>query len=170
MKKVFQTVVDKNKGNCMQAAIASLFNKDLNDVPNFIEYVNWYEMIENYVKSEGYEFVDIFYNFKFNSLLHFKTDCFEKPKHCEEYGVSSLLNKVEGEYQYKGVDGLFYGVVCSPKNFEFNDHRYHAVLVDRFCNVVHDPNPEYKNLFQYPFADLIGNSGVVHLFVFEKIK
>ena len=38
MKKNFQTVVNKGNGNCMQAAIASLLDLELEDVPNFISY------------------------------------------------------------------------------------------------------------------------------------
>lgn len=41
MKKVFQTIVDKDHGNCMQAVVASLFELELDDVPNFIEMESW---------------------------------------------------------------------------------------------------------------------------------
>lgn len=37
VKKVFQTIVDRGNGNCMQAAVASLLNLELSDVPHFIE-------------------------------------------------------------------------------------------------------------------------------------
>lgn len=45
MKNVFQTVVGNGvktseRGNCMQAAIASLFDLELYEVPNFIELDN----------------------------------------------------------------------------------------------------------------------------------
>ena len=170
MKKVFQTVVDKNKGNCMQAAMASLFDKELDEVPNFIEQYNWWEVMEKFVESEGYEFSDMLYNFKFTSLIHFKSDCFEKPRYVYEYSVGELSTKNGEEYKYNGVNGLFYATVCSPKNFDFNQHCYHAVIIDRFCNVIHDPNPEYKDILQYPFADLIGYNGIVNVYTFEKLK
>ena len=37
MTKAYQTIIDKSHGNCMQAAVASLFDKKLEEVPNFIE-------------------------------------------------------------------------------------------------------------------------------------
>lgn len=40
MTPVFQTVVEPKIGNCMQAGIASLFDLDLSQVPNFILYSN----------------------------------------------------------------------------------------------------------------------------------
>lgn len=35
MKPVFQTVLNETKGNCLSAAIASLLELDIRDVPNF---------------------------------------------------------------------------------------------------------------------------------------
>ena len=44
MIKVFQAVIDKDKGDCMRAAVASLFELGLFEVPNFIDYPDdeWY--------------------------------------------------------------------------------------------------------------------------------
>ena len=36
MKKVFQTRISKNNGNCAQAVVASLFDLELDDVPDFV--------------------------------------------------------------------------------------------------------------------------------------
>lgn len=170
MKKVYQTVVDKTIGNCMQAAVASLFNKELEEVPNFIEYDNWVEIFDNFVKEQGYEFSDILYNSKFSNLLHFKEACFNEMGYVKE-GLIHNLNIVDKHgFKYDGVDGFFYAVVCSPKNFEFNDQCYHAVIIDRECNIVHDPNKEYLGIIQYPFSDLVNYSGVVKVYIFNKIK
>ena len=58
MIKVFQTVVDKDKGNCMQAAIASMFELDLSQVPNFIlfEQTKWFDALYHFLRGLGYEF------------------------------------------------------------------------------------------------------------------
>lgn len=168
MKKVFQTIIDPCHGNCMQAAIASLFDKELDEVPNFVDLPNWWETMEKMAKSEGYKSLGVLYNFKFSSLLHFKSDCFEKPKYCYEYAIDTLLTKDDNGYKYNGVNGFFYAVVCSPKNFDFNSQSSHAVIIDRYCNVVHDPNPEYKGILQYPFANLIDNNGITQVYLFEK--
>lgn len=37
MIKVYQTMVDRGHGNCMQAVIASLLEKPLEEVPRFLE-------------------------------------------------------------------------------------------------------------------------------------
>jgi len=38
MRPVFQTVVGNGLGNCHQAVVASLFELELDMVPNFIKY------------------------------------------------------------------------------------------------------------------------------------
>lgn len=54
MKKVFQTVIDRYHGNCMQAVVASLFELDLEDVPNFIEEENWFWKMSDFYEERGY--------------------------------------------------------------------------------------------------------------------
>lgn len=46
------------KGNCYQAAIASLFELQLNQVPNFIEYPDneWVAVFNKFVADQGYEY------------------------------------------------------------------------------------------------------------------
>ena len=55
MKKVFQTIVDKRHGNCMQAAVASLFDLELEEVPNFIELKEGNSGVLNYFWEKGYD-------------------------------------------------------------------------------------------------------------------
>lgn len=38
MKPVFQTIFGIGKGNCLQAVLASIFEVELNVIPNFAEY------------------------------------------------------------------------------------------------------------------------------------
>ena len=55
MKKVYQSRIDKNHGTCMQAAIASLFEMFIEDVPNFVELgEEWWSEIDYFYKERGY--------------------------------------------------------------------------------------------------------------------
>ena len=125
MEKVYQTIVDKEHGNCMQAAVASLFDLELSEVPNFIEHgENWYNVFDDFIRKYGYEPNYISGN------VH------------ELYKIARFDN---------GVNGYFYGVVNS-QTFEGITH---AVIVDRYLNVVHDPNPNQKAL-SLSIYDVIG--------------
>lgn len=111
MIKVYQTIIDPIKGNCMQAALASLFELTLEEVPNFIELENWIQEYKNFYKQKGLEF----------GILS------NTPK--------ELLKKA---LKYDGgVNGYFNASVPS-KTFE---NVSHAVIIDSDLTVVHDPNP-----------------------------
>jgi hypothetical protein len=121
MIKVFQTIVDKDKGNCEQAVIASLLNLSLEDVPNFIEYR----------KSGQYDKTVM-------GWLHKKGYCactIGKDRH----GVKKLkeIAKFDG-----GFDGFFYAVVPSQTYKDIT----HAVVADINLKIVHDPNPNLRAL------------------------
>lgn len=131
MKKVYQNIVCKDKGDCMRAAMASLFDLELWDVPNFINEA---------AKGEGD-------NANANWLLM---------KWLWKRGLehATYINKVEGhatrntEYLKRvakhdgGINGYFYASVPS-QTFE---NVSHAVIVDVDLNIVHDPNPNQKAL------------------------
>jgi hypothetical protein len=115
MKKVYQTIIDPGHGNCMQAVVASLFEMDLDQVPNFIELGDrWFMEFRKFFIERGYE-----------------DPC---SIHKYRHGTERLrsIAKFDG-----GVNGFFYATVNS-KLFE---DRQHAVIVDTDLNVVHDPNP-----------------------------
>lgn len=111
MKKVYQTIIDPNHGNCMQAVVASLFEMELDEVPNFIEFEDrWYlEMIKFY-EERGYELGTI--------------------------SGSTEHMKIAAEFD-GGVNGYFDATVES----KLFPGRTHAVVVDKNLNIVHDPNP-----------------------------
>lgn len=119
MKKVFQTVVDKGRGNCMQAAIASLFEKELEEVPNFIEFKDsWWTLIDRFYMDNGYKHIT--------------------PFNIDEGGKKRDLELVKNILKHdNGVNGYFYATVPSQT---FKDVS-HAVIVDTELRVVHDPNP-----------------------------
>lgn len=55
MTPVKQTIEGEN-GNCFTACVASLFDKPLSDVPNFIEFgVNWWGEFTRFVLDQGGE-------------------------------------------------------------------------------------------------------------------
>lgn len=122
MKKVYQTIVDKEKGNCMQAVVASLFEKDLEEVPNFINFGDdWYFELRHYLRT---------INEEYNPIFMYRKQGREKT--LEE------IAKYDG-----GVDGYFWGSVPSQT---YNDATTHAVVCDINLNIVHDPNPNQKAL------------------------
>lgn len=165
MRKIYQTIIDRGHGNCMQASFASLFSDDLENVPNFIELPN-YDIIPaltKYAESKGYKFDGILYNKKWENLCDPRMNVFTKTKIYRNRTLSHLK-------RYDGVDGLFYAGVCSPKNFTWDDPSFHAVIIDKNCNIVHDPNPNYNNILSYPFSKLIDFNGIIDAYLFNKIN
>lgn len=55
MKPVFQTVLDRQKGNCLSAAIASILEIDISEVPNF-EVLNgdFISRVNEWLRPRGY--------------------------------------------------------------------------------------------------------------------
>jgi len=160
MKKVYQTIIDVGKGNCMQAAIASLFELELDDVPNFKEEPNWVTSMFYFVQKYDYEIDGTFYN-KTNGIWNGTL-------------MSRYQNRFESINDMEGVNGYFYAVVYSPKYHMFAEHPKdaptHAVIIDKDFNVVHDPNPENKGIEKYPYADIIGYNGVIDILIINPIS
>jgi hypothetical protein len=166
MKKVFQTVVDRGKGNCMQAALASLFDLELEQVPNFADYGltdgKWFHPFWDFILSQGYEYSGTLYNVK-DSLVRGNIEWYEKVKDTDRFSELKDLD---------GINGLFYAAVYSPKFFDANDKTpaTHAVLIDKEFNIVHDPNPAYQNIESYPKSDVLGYNGIIDIYVIDKKK
>ena len=119
MKKVFQTRISKNNGNCAQAVVASLFDLELDDVPDFVS--------KHSIRPMNVEIV------KFHNERGFKAGYINKHNNLGIRNKSLLeIAKSDG-----GVNGYFYAIVKS-KTFE---DTLHAVVVDTELNIVHDPNP-----------------------------
>lgn len=123
MKKVYQEIIDKGKGDCARAAIASLFELELHEIPNFIElhsdkYPQSLHIIE-FMENRGYS--PSFVNRQFHETI----DEFKK-----------IL------YFDGGINGYFYASVPS-QTFSGSSH---AVIIDKDMNIVHDPNPNHKAL------------------------
>lgn len=58
MKKLYQTVVDPDKGDCMRAALASMFELDITQVPNFLLFgeSEWFQVYWHFLLGIGYEY------------------------------------------------------------------------------------------------------------------
>jgi len=70
---------------------------------------------------------------------------------------------------FKGVNGFFYATVCSPTYNPKGELSgiTHAVVIDKKFNIVHDPNPNYKDVKRiYPLHDKY--NGIRQIEVFEK--
>jgi len=116
MKKVYQKLVDKDHGDCMQAVVASLFELELDEVPKFIELGgDWHSAMWNFFVERGYNRI-----------------CTITRHRHDEDGFLQKVAHFDG-----GVNGYFYASVKS-KTYEGVGH---AVVVDEDLNVVHDPNP-----------------------------
>jgi hypothetical protein len=162
MIKVYQQFVDNKKGDCMQAVIASLFEKTMDEVPKFIETDSWFESLYNYINENGYKYCGMLHNKYYSQLWQTKADCFKEPK----YHRRSIMSP-KRLYREKGVNGLFYAGILSPKYFSWGAREdvTHAVVIDRDYNIVHDPNPEYQNLYMYPLANLLRYNGVIDVYL-----
>lgn len=164
MKKVYQTIIDVDHGNCMQAAIASLLDLELNDVPNFIEYKhNWATEFFKFLKEKGYNWDATLYNINYNKLRGYIT---EKKYKTHFYKLKNI----------KGVNGYFYAAVLSPKYYDktkIKDKNYrapqHAVIIDKNLNIIHDPNPNYQNLKSYPEIKFLKYNGIIDIFLINKL-
>ena len=137
MKAVDQTLVGKGMGNCMQAVLASLFEKELNETINVMDLPEdkWHIPFMEWIESIGYEYVGVM-----NSADTKK----------ETY--SDLLSQV-------AVKDCFYGVVPS-KNFK---RVTHSVIIDRKGVVIHDPNPKK----QWQGVDVVDTGDLQYWYRFE---
>ena len=115
MKKVYQSRIEKKHGTCMQAAIASLFEMFIEDVPNFIELdENSFHVMSEFYKERGYSL-----------------NCCFNPR--EDIPRTKQVLEVDG-----GIDGYWYATVVS---INLGPEITHAVIIDKNMSVVHDPNP-----------------------------
>lgn len=162
MKKVYQRIVDPGHGDCMQAAIASLFDDEYENVPPFIELGdNMGKAFDEYLESKGYVCDNDLHNIKWGILLHPTDECKEESKYYEP----CILKP---ENMGCGVNGYFYCSVLSPKYFSWEHMGTHAVICDKDFNIVNDPNPEYKGIKSYPLASIIGFNGIIGVYNIRK--
>lgn len=165
MKKVFQTIHEYGKGNYMQAGIASLFDLELEEVPNFIDIPDWHRSLIEFVKSRGYTYHKELYNKESARLRgnHFKA----YKEWYEDY--KSEPNQLEELKNYEGINGLFFASVFSPKYLDLTRENpgLHAVIIDKNFNIIHDPEPSYQNIKEYPMKLELGYNGIIDVDIIE---
>lgn len=152
MIKVFQQLVHKEKGDCMQCVVASLLDLPYDDVPRFIEHPNgWFEPFYALITKLGYKYKGMLHNAQGDNVY-------------EDSHVKML-------HKYNGVNGFFYAAVYSPKYFDpaipEKQNTTHAVIIDKDYNIVHDPNPGNADVKKYPLADQMGYNGIIHVTLIE---
>lgn len=162
MKKVFQTVHGRGKGNCLPAVIASLLEILIDDVPDFNSTENWYQTLIDFMESHGYQRTNGLYNpeeARIRGYMEYYEENKDKPS------LDLLKN-------YEGIDGLFYADIYSPGNYNANDElpAMHAVVIDKDCNIIHDPEEKYQSVKEYPRSKELGFNGVIDVTIFEKVK
>ena len=157
MIKTFQTIIDKKCGNCMQAAIASLFEIPLEEAPDFKKLKQqWFSELWKFIEERGYKYEGSFYNYLNNKRL------FPSEKSQDRFNELSGMS---------GVHGYFYATVYSPKYYDNGDEQpiTHAVIIDKNYNIVHHVNAEYNDNTRYPHADEIGYNGVLTVYLINPI-
>lgn len=163
MIKIYQTIVDKGHGNCMQAAIASLFEVPLESVPNFIEFKDkWFLSFYNYVQERGYSYDGCLYNYNRYRIINKR----------EGNPTAKLRNKLYKIKNEIGVNGYFFASVYSPKYYNVNDKppTTHAVIIDKNYNIVHDVNPENKNILNYPESKKLKYNGILNIYLINPVS
>ena len=116
MIKVYQTIVDRGHGNCMQAVIASLLEKPLEEVPHFLEQESWFSPLRSFVMNNDCDYDGMIHNKYYTQLWQTKFDCFKKPK----YHRPSLMSS-KRLYREEGVNEYFYASVLSPNYFSWGE-------------------------------------------------
>lgn len=121
MKKVFQSKVCNKSGDCARAAIASVFGRELYEVPKFKPDHEQAFNIIKFFKENGYD-----------------PTYFNRREKGDITPSGKVVPSIEEVAKYDGgVNGYFYASVPS-QTFE---NVTHAVVVDTDLNIVHDPNP-----------------------------
>lgn len=154
MIPVYQTITDPDKGNCMQAAMASLLELPLNEVPHFREREDWLQIFLEFLENSGYNFEGTLDNVK--QLGLWGKDRFPEIK------------------DMPGIKGFFYATVYSPKYFDISQLTWgkrikaHAVIIDKDFRIVHDPNPENKDIFEYPLHEFLDYNGITSILMLNE--
>jgi hypothetical protein len=160
MIKIYQTIVDEGKGNCMQAAFASLLHLPLAQVPHFKDVppgMTWFGLMWEFLLENNCNFDGTLYN-----CNHYKIDSNYSPQKQDDF---PLIKEMEG------IDGYFFASVFSPKFYKPGINTVqHAVLIDKDFNIVHPVNKEYDGMIDFPEHEQLGYHGITNIFMIDKKK
>lgn len=62
MKPVYQTIMTKERGNCLAACIASLLELPIEAVPNFSERADWFNYVDEFLEQFDLQLVQTKYS------------------------------------------------------------------------------------------------------------
>jgi hypothetical protein len=131
LKPVDQRIIDPKIGDCMTACIASLLELPYEDVPHFtgIEAKGgrWFHAMLGFLRRKGYQFMGTY-----------STN--EPP----------LILGQELAERCPGVGGLYMAGGPSPRL-----NCSHAVLIDAWGKVVHDPHPSRLGVLSITHVNMI---------------
>jgi len=138
MIKIYQDIEDPEygKGNCLQAAVASLLELQLNEVPDFSTHMKWFSALAQFLRDHGHQ-VDGFVEHQ-NGLHQQMRDAI-------------------------GVKGYFLGWVYSWAGLAQKRDWTHVVLVNKGLYVIHDVSPRNQHVLTYPKADELGCNGLLRV-------
>ncbi len=124
MKPVFQTRYGKNKGNCFQAALASLFELKLEEVPDFCnEYdlasEEWYRQFVKWLRIRGY------------TSLPVNVDNLDRPNYKDCYLLVTGRNK----------DGVNHCVIYKNGQIVHNPNRNGSGIKPETIDLIFPMNP-----------------------------
>lgn len=173
--KVYQRKIEQHYGDCVKCCFCTLFDKKYEDVPNFIELGSEeFYSFENALKEEGYKIGHSLYNYIYQKYLVFPIEsCFEDKEFKADALISSQTLKIAGGVPIQGHKIMFASVFSLDyykNNISIPMQTKHLVLCDENANIVFDPNPHYQKIIRYPFAELIGYSGIDEIWELEKIR
>ena len=155
MHKVYQTIFSPTKGDCQRAAIASLFELKLEDVPKFQEAKDFWGACISFIKQKGYEFDGWLYNHKLYPDMVGK---------CTDLDTLSLLPSIKEFYCASVISPTYY-----DKDKPIKEQVFHAVIIDKDCNIIFDTVEKYKGIKQYPLHEAIGFNGVADVMIIKEI-
>lgn len=137
MIRIDQTDTSRETGNCMQAVLASLFEKELSETVNTIVFNdnNWYKHFFSWVESVGYSYCGVMNQASTKEQTYLDLACLY------------------------AVGGFFYASV--PSKTHHNET--HAVIINRAGRVVHDPNPDKKWLG----INVVDSRDLLYWYMFE---
>lgn len=129
MKPVDQRKIDAGTGDCMTACLASLLDLPYEAVPLFREIEadgseQWFSVLWKFLKDNGYSFTGTWY-------------------HSVQLTTGPEIHPFEElRERSNGVNGLFLAGGPSPRFPGVS----HAVLIDGYGNLVHDPHPSRQGV------------------------
>lgn len=150
MTPVFQTIFDNKRGNCLQAVMASLFDLPLDEVSHFIIQDDWIQSLKDFYLLKGYDYDGrMWANSSWQAL---------KNKEYEKMNPSRWIDTSTVCF----IEDYACAQVYSPKYYRGKNlnQGFHAVVVNRDLQIVHDPVREYDGV-EYPLTKILGSNGVV---------